>query len=102
MIAVMADENYGDDRMDDGTDRPTIGSVRIVYTGHLAPYWEIELEGEDSTTMEAFRDRAMARLTMLPPYDPQFRRNSERVSKDALQAGIALEWDTGLTENPRS
>jgi hypothetical protein len=102
MMAVMADGSYDDDRIDEETDRPAIGSARIVYTGHLAPYWEIELEGDDSAALEAFRERAMARLTMLPPYDPQFRRNGERVSKDASQAGIALEWDTGLTENLRS
>jgi hypothetical protein len=96
MMAVMADGSYGDDRIDEGIDRPTIGNARIVYIGHLAPYWEIEIEGDDSTALEAFRERAMARLTMLPPYDPQFRRNNERVTKDAVQSGIALEWDTGI------
>ncbi len=33
--------------------------------------------------IDAFRDRVNARLVLLPPHDPQFRRNRERVIRDA-------------------
>jgi hypothetical protein len=34
----------------------------------------------------------LARLVLLPPHDPQFRRNSERVVRDAERENLALEW----------
>lgn len=40
----------------------------------------------------------MARLVLLPPHDPQFRRNRERVIRDAERENILLEWDLGLPE----
>jgi hypothetical protein len=42
--------------------------------------------------IDQFRDRALARLVLLPPHDPQFRRNSERVVRDAEREQLALEW----------
>ena len=39
----------------------------------------------------------MARLQLLPPHDPQFRRNRERVNRDAERENH-LEWDLGVPE----
>ncbi|MCL4433361.1 MAG: hypothetical protein M1399_01100 [Actinobacteria bacterium] len=80
--------------MEEASPEPA-GTATITYTGHLAPYWDIQLEGKEQGVLESFRDRAMARLTMLPPYDPQFRRNGERVSKEAERQGIVLHWNLG-------
>jgi hypothetical protein len=41
----------------------------------------------------------MARLLLLPPHDPQFRRNRERVVRDAEREGLILEWDLGVPED---
>ena len=46
--------------------------------------------------IEEFRQRAQARLVLLPPHDPQFRRNRERVARDAERENLLLEWDLGL------
>jgi len=35
---------------------------------------------------------------LLPPHDPQFRRNRERVVRDAERENLALEWDLGFLE----
>ncbi len=40
----------------------------------------------------------MARLILLPPHDPQFRRNRERVVRDAERENVTLEWDLGVPE----
>ena len=41
----------------------------------------------------------LARLLLLPPHDPQFRRNRERVVRDAERENLLLEWDLGLPED---
>ena len=66
---------------------PPQGHVKIVYTGSVAPHWEIHRVFGDQ--------RAMARLQLLPVYDPQFRRNRERVARDAEREHLILEWDLG-------
>ncbi|MGH9017494.1 MAG: hypothetical protein ACRDY1_07075, partial [Acidimicrobiales bacterium] len=48
--------------------------------------------------IDPFRDRTLARLTLLPPHDPQFRRNRERVVRDAERERLELEWDLGIPE----
>ena len=45
--------------------------------------------------VEDFRARVLARLILLPRNDPQFRRNQERVSKDAERERISIEWELG-------
>ena len=35
---------------------------------------------------------------LLPPHDPQFRRNRERVNRDAEREHILLDWDLGYEE----
>ena len=37
--------------------------------------------------------RAQARLMLIPPHDPQFRRNRERVIRDAERENILLSWE---------
>lgn len=77
---------------------PPKGHVRIVYLGPVAPHWEVESEFGDRAIIEPFRERALARLVLLPPHDPQFRRNRERVARDAERENLLLEWDLGVPE----
>lgn len=79
-------------------DEPPRGHVRIVYLGPIAPHWDVESEYGDRAMIEAFRYRALKRLELLPPHDPQFRRNRERVVRDAERENLLLEWDLGLPE----
>ncbi|WP_307781243.1 hypothetical protein [Rhabdothermincola sediminis] len=73
--------------------------MKIVYLGPVAPHWEVRSEFGDRAVIDAFRDRAMARLLLLPPHDPQFRRNRERVARDAEREHLILEWDLGFPED---
>jgi hypothetical protein len=77
---------------------PPRGHVRVVYLGPVAPHWDVESEFGDRIVVEAFRERALARLLLLPPHDPQFRRNRERVVRDAERENLILEWDLGFPE----
>jgi hypothetical protein len=74
---------------------PPQGHVKVVYTGSVAPHWEIHRVFGDQRAIDEFRQRAMARLQLLPVYDPQFRRNRERVARDAEREHLILEWDLG-------
>jgi hypothetical protein len=73
--------------------------ARIVYLGPVSPHWEVESEFGERTLLEEFRARVLARLVLLPRDDPQFRRNRERIQRDAEREAIALEWDLGLPED---
>lgn len=75
--------------------QPPRGGVRVVYLGPVAPHWEVEGVFGDRAFIEDFRQRALARLQLLPPRDPQFRRNRERVTRDAERENLALEWALG-------
>lgn len=77
------------------------GHVRIVYLGPVAPHWDTQSEFGERQFMEEFRARALARLELLPPHDPQFRRNRERVTRDAERENLILEWDLGIPEEER-
>jgi hypothetical protein len=101
--------------------RPTVGSVpsgrlpgmsdavaeseaprahaRIVYLGSIAPHWEVYGDWGERQTLDEFRARALARLVLLPRDDPQFRRNKERINRDAERELISLEWELGLPED---
>ena len=48
--------------------------------------------------IDELRSRIMARLVLLPPHDPQFRRNRERVARDAERENLMLEWDLGTPD----
>lgn len=79
-----------------------VGHIRVVYLGPVAPHWDVQSDYGDSALIDAFKDRVMARLVLLPPHDPQFRRNRERVVRDAEREYIALEWDLGFEEAPEA
>ncbi len=76
-----------------------VGHGRVVYLGPGAPHWEVVEVFGDSRTISEFRQRALARLQLLPPHDPQCRRNRERVVRDAERERLILQWDLGYEEN---
>ena len=82
-----------------GEAQPPRGNVRVLYLGPVAPHWEVQSDFGDRAVVEAFRERALARLMLLPPHDPQFRRNRERVTRDAERENLVLIWDLGYPED---
>lgn len=78
---------------------PPQGHARVVYLGPVAPHWEVHSVFGDRKVLEEFRQRVLARLLLLPPHDPQFRRNRERVVRDAEREHLILEWDLGVPED---
>lgn len=78
--------------------QPPRGHVRVVYLGPVAPHWDVQAVFGDRNLLEEFRQRVLARLVLLPPHDPQFRRNRERVARDAERENLILEWDLGMPE----
>ena len=74
---------------------PPVGHARVIYLGPVSPHWEIDSDFGDRKAIEEFKARALARLVLLPRDDPQFRRNRERVVRDAEREFLALEWDLG-------
>lgn len=83
---------------------PPQGHVKLVYLGPVSPHWDVHGVFGDGRLIDNFRQRALARLQLLPPHDPQFRRNRERVNRDAERERLILEWDLGYEEpeNPTS
>jgi hypothetical protein len=85
---------------DEGEEQlPPVATCTITYTGPTAPHWDINSDDGDPELIDAFRTRVMARLMLLPPHDPQFRRNRDRVNRDAEGERIEVIWETG-TEEP--
>jgi hypothetical protein len=80
---------------------PPRAHAQVVYLGPVAPHWEVRSSFGDRKVVDDFRARVMARLVLLPPHDPQFRRNRERVVRDAERENILLEWDLGYEEDER-
>lgn len=76
-------------------NEPPRGHARIVYLGSVSPHWEVYGDYGDQNLLEEFRARTLARLILLPRNDPQFRRNQERVNKDAERERISIEWELG-------
>ncbi len=72
-----------------------VAHARIVYHGPVSPHWEVHGDWGDRQTLDEFRARVLARLVLLPREDPQFRRNRERIVRDAERERISLEWDLG-------
>ena len=83
----------------DETPQPPRGHVRVVYLGPVAPHWDVQSTFGDRAVIEEFRQRVLARLLLLPPHDPQFRRNRERVIRDAERENLSLDWDLGIPED---
>ena len=67
----------------------------ITYLGPVAPHWELKVRYGDQKMLDAFWSRVNARLLLLPKHDPQFRRNRERVNRDAERELIICDWDLG-------
>jgi len=78
---------------------PPKGHIKVVYMGPVSPHWEVRGVFGDRQVVDGFRERALARLQLLPPHDPQFRRNRERVARDAERENLILEWDLGYEES---
>lgn len=78
---------------------PAVAHISVIYLGPVAPHWEVTASFGDDALVAGFRERTMARLQLLPPHDPQFRRNRERVVRDAERTNISLEWDLGIPED---
>ena len=74
--------------------------ARIVYLGPVSPHWEVYGDWGDSKVLDEFRARVLARLVLLPREDPQFRRNRERIVRDAERELISIEWDLGIASAP--
>ena len=90
------------DVLEEQEPQPPRGHVRVVYLGPVAPHWDVQSDYGDETVIDQFRDRTLARLTLLPPHDPQFRRNRERVVRDAERELLELEWDLGVPDEPEA
>ena len=69
-----------------------VGFVKITYLGPVSPHWECTMEYGDPEQIQAFVDRIHARLNYITALDPQFRRNRERVKKDAEREQLRVEW----------
>ena len=82
-------------------DLPPVAGANIVYLGPVSPHWDIRHTFGEQKVIDAFRTRVNARLLLLPKHDPQFRRNRERVNRDAERELIRLEWDLGDEEAAR-
>lgn len=76
-------------------DLPPVAHVTIVYNGPIAPHWDLQVRYGDQKLIDDFWARVNARLLLLPKHDPQFRRNKERVNRDAERERITCDWDLG-------
>ncbi len=83
-------------------DTTPLAHVTIAYLGPVAPHWEIRGHFGDTKMIDDFWARVTARLLLLPRHDPQFRRNKERVNRDAERERITLDWDLGDEEPARA
>lgn len=79
-------------------NEPPRAHARIVYLGPVAPHWEVIGDYGDRTLLDEFRSRVMARLVLLPRDDPQFRRNRERILRDAERENISVEFELGYAD----
>ncbi|MGI9595757.1 MAG: hypothetical protein ACR2QK_06340 [Acidimicrobiales bacterium] len=76
-------------------DQTPVAHVTLVYNGPVAPHWEMKVRYGDQKMLDDFWTRVNARLLLLPKHDPQFRRNRERVNRDAERELIICDWDLG-------
>jgi hypothetical protein len=95
------------ERREPGTDQRTtevvdpVGHVQVIYLGPVAPHWECRMVFGDEEQIQAFVDRVDARLRFLPPHDPQFRRNRERVNRDAERENLSSSGTSATTKRSR-
>ncbi len=76
-------------------EQQPVAHATIVYLGPVAPHWELKVRFGDQKLLDDFWTRVQARLLLLPKHDPQFRRNRERVNRDAERELIVCDWDLG-------
>ena len=74
---------------------PPVAAVTLKFLGPAAPHWEYQVNYGDEQLVQDFFNRVAARLLLLPKHDPQFRRNRERVNRDAESERITCSWDLG-------
>ncbi len=86
------------DISEDQVQQAPVGEVQVIYLGPAAPHWEVRSGFGDPKLVESFQDRISARLMLLPPHDPQFRRNRERINRDAERENVLISWDLGYDE----
>ncbi len=79
-------------------NEPPRAHVRVVFLGPVSPHWDVVGDYGDRVLVDEFRSRALARLVLLPYNDPQFKRNRERIMRDAERENITVEWDLGFDE----
>ena len=84
--------------MEEVVPQPIRARAKVVYLGPVAPHWEVKYLSGERKLVDDFRQRVLSRLLMLPPHDPQFRRNKERTVRDAEREGIGCEWEMGAAE----
>ena len=77
---------------------PPVGHVRVVYLGPVAPHWEVQSDYGDPEVIDAFRGPGARPAGAPAAHDPQFRRNRERVVRDAEREKLTLDWDLGFPE----
>ncbi len=82
-------------------DLPPVAHATIAYLGPVSPHWELRGHFGEEKMLDDFWARVHARLLLLPKHDPQFRRNRERVNRDAERELIRLDWDLGDEEPAR-
>jgi hypothetical protein len=75
-----------------------VGHIQVVYLGPVAPHWECRMIFGEPEQIQDFVDRVDARLRLLPPHDPQFRRNRDRVNRDAEREQLQVDWILGYDE----
>ena len=76
--------------------------ARIVYLGSVSPHWEVYGDwGDHKCSTSSGRGRWPA-WCCCPRDDPQFRRNKERINRDAEREYISLEWELGLPDGDES
>ena len=70
---------------------PPIGHIKVVYMGPVAPHWEFRSDFGDRQLIEDFRMRARRPgCSCCQRDDPQFRRNRERINRDAMRQNLLL------------
>jgi len=103
-IATMAEDPYVNTvaLMIGGRGRDEVRAFYADHFSQIPPDTEmvpVSRTVGQGRVVDEFRQRALARLQLLPPHDPQFRRNRERVNRDAERERLIIEWDLGYPED---
>ena len=69
---------------------PPQGHVKVVYLGPVAPHWDVHGVFGDGRLIDQFRQRALARLQLLPP--PQAARHAEATRMSVKRRRICRDF----------